>query len=211
MNELLKQNFSDTKINRTPEQAGSALLGDICIKQTGSSRQQLELGNPSAAKPAPCTWRHERRGGERLAFRGSSGHSASQRKAEAEPRGRAAGSRRLPARPRLGSGFGSWLWERSERCFVGFFPSKSNGWRRSITRLLSSDLCLVLLLHLGTCDHHAVMCAQRETGKGEPASLWRFPCLPFHYSFPLFLYSLCPLPPAIVVFKSDEVPQNWTL
>lgn len=55
MNELLKQNFSDTKINRTPEQAGSGLLGDICIKQTGSSRQQLELGNPWAAMPAPCT------------------------------------------------------------------------------------------------------------------------------------------------------------
>lgn len=98
-----------------------------------------------------------------------------------------------------------------------FFPSESNGWHRSITRLHSPDLCLVLLLHLGTCDHHAVMCAQRGTGKGEPASLLdRFPAFRFttralFLSVSLLYLALSPLPPPIIVFRLDEVPQNWSL
>lgn len=98
-----------------------------------------------------------------------------------------------------------------------FFPSESNGWHRSITRLHSPDLCLVLLLHLGTCDHHAVMCAQRGIGKGEPASLLdRFPAFRFttralFLSVSLLYLALSPLPPPIIVFRLDEVPQNWSL
>lgn len=173
MNELLKQNFSDTRMNLTPKHADSGLLGDSCIKQTGSSHQQLELGNPSAARPLPfhlTSWEVGRRA---IGLPRKLGPLC----IPAERGGGAAGAGRREQKVASSARAGLGFWQLTLRavwevfCWF-FFPSKSNGWRRSITRLLSSDLCLVLLLHLGTCDRHAVMCAQRGTGKGEPASLF---------------------------------------
>lgn len=73
-----------------------------------------------------------------MAVRGSSAAQLPAEGEEERPGGRreweAAGS------AGLGSGFGSALGAPAEKCLVVFFPSKSNGWRRSITRLLSGSV-----------------------------------------------------------------------
>lgn len=64
------------------------------------------------------------------------------------------------------------------------------------------------------CD----VCPERNWWGWTSEPLWRFPCFPFHYppSFPLISVSslsvfLFSLPPPVIVFRLDEVPQNGSL
>lgn len=69
--------------------------------------------------------------------------------------------------------------------------AKANGWRRSVTRWHSSDLCLVFLLHLESRDRRAVMRAEGGgIGKGAragPGTAFRLTSQPTPRSLPLLL------------------------
>lgn len=144
-------------------------------EQTGSCVLQQPLGSPPPPGPAPYVT-----GG---------GAAGDWLFAEA---------RWLPSRPGGEEEVVVWLRLRQRSLGAVFWElisptrasAKANGWRRSISRHHSSDLCLVFLLHLESRGRHAVMCAEGGLVRVNVRTPWTVFCFTSHPTprcLPLFL------------------------